>query len=128
MVRTAAKVQQRVQRIKKHLKDNPNLSLRAASKLEGIRQTTVSDRRHGRGGWVDITHPAAKLTRHQEKVLANHIRRSQAMLRPTLYSEIRGIANVLAGLNNVSVKPLGIHWVTKFIKRTPGLKTTREQY
>ena len=122
---------ERENRIQQALKDcqtDSELSQRQIAAKNGIPASTLSARLHGRPSRTNTRHTNAKLTFHQEAVLAKLIRSSQQQFRPVHYPEVRAIANRMARENNANVSPIGINWVTKFISRQPGLRSLREQH
>ena len=100
-----------------------NSYLQAAA-FHGVPVSTLQHRSYGRPSRGDFVLKTRRLTVEQERCLAQWVRDMQYQAMPPAHSKIRAMAEILKAENGPS-QPLGLKWVTKFLKRNPGLTTGR---
>lgn len=97
-------------------------SLRKAAEKRGVPRATLSSRLYGQTALADQTQPHQHLSKNQEARLSTWILRQESLGYAPSHSQIR--ACVLALLQQQGSKVIvGRHWVSKFIKRHPEIKT-----
>jgi hypothetical protein len=85
-------------------------------------QTTLSDRLRGLPSKSEVIQPAQLLYKSQEAILITWILRQEALGYTPSHSQVR--ATVAALLRQQGrERPIGIHWLARFIKRHPEIDT-----
>ncbi|KAF6525725.1 hypothetical protein HZS61_011740 [Fusarium oxysporum f. sp. conglutinans] len=98
------------------------LSQNQAAQKNGVPQTTLSDRLRGLPSRSEITQPAQLLSKSQESRLVTWILRQEALGYAPSHSQVR--ATVAALLRQQGrERHIGVHWLARFIKRHPDIKT-----
>ncbi|KAJ3454563.1 hypothetical protein MRS44_013163 [Fusarium solani] len=101
--------------------DNGLLQNQAAQK-NGMPQTTLSDRLRGVPSRSEVTQPAQLLSKSQGSRLVTWILRQEALGYAPSHSQVR--ATVAALLRQQGrERTIGVHWVARFMKRHPSIKT-----
>ncbi|RKK43179.1 hypothetical protein BFJ66_g10162 [Fusarium oxysporum f. sp. cepae] len=99
-----------------------DLSQHQAAQKHGMPQTTLSDRLRGLPSKSEVTQPAQLLYKSQEARLVTWILRQEALGYAPSHSQVR--ATVAALLRQQGrERPIGIHWLARFIKRHPEINT-----
>ncbi|KAF4446915.1 hypothetical protein F53441_9493, partial [Fusarium austroafricanum] len=98
------------------------LSQNKAEQKHGIPQPTLSGRLRGVPPKSEVTHPAQLLSRSQESRLVAWILRQEALGYAPSHSQVRATVNALLRQQGRE-KPVGVHWLARFIKRHPYIKT-----
>jgi hypothetical protein len=102
-------------------------SLRQAAKANNnCPPSTARDRYRGRLPHGQEAIPHARLTRYQEDILAAYIRDLQLQYAPVNNIQLGIVAQAMARQNHPHAR-LGIHWISRFIKRRPELSNTRNK-
>ncbi|KAJ3453209.1 hypothetical protein MRS44_018864 [Fusarium solani] len=98
------------------------LSQNQAAQKNGVPQTTLSDRLRGLPSKSEVTQPAQLLSKSEESRLVTWILRQEALGYAPSHSQVR--ATVAALLRQQGrERPIGVHWLARFIKRHPNIKT-----
>ncbi|KAL9562904.1 hypothetical protein ACKAV7_013090 [Fusarium commune] len=98
------------------------LSQNQTAQKNGVPQTTLSDRLRGLPSRSEITQPAQLLSKSQESRLIIWILRQEALGYAPSHSQVR--ATVAALLRQQGrERHISIHWLARFIKRHPDIKT-----
>ncbi|KAJ3469835.1 hypothetical protein MRS44_003900 [Fusarium solani] len=98
------------------------LSQNQSAQKHGIPQPTLSNRLRGVPPKSEVTHPAQLLSKSQESRLVSWILRQEALGYAPSHSQVR--ATVAALLQQQGrEKPIGVHWLARFMKRHPSIKT-----
>ncbi|KAJ4175462.1 hypothetical protein NW767_15841 [Fusarium falciforme] len=98
------------------------LSQNQSAQKHGIPQPTLSNRLRGVPPKSEVTHPAQLLSKPQESRLVSWILRQEALGYAPSHSQVR--ATVAALLQQQGrEKPIGVHWLARFMKRHPSIKT-----
>ncbi|KAJ3454573.1 hypothetical protein MRS44_013173 [Fusarium solani] len=99
-----------------------DLSQHQAAQKNGMPQTTLSDRLRGLPSKSEVTHPAQLLSKSQEARLVTWIHRQEALGYAPSHIQVR--ATVAALLRQQGrERTIGVHWVARFMKRHPSIKT-----
>ncbi|KAH7463266.1 hypothetical protein FOMA001_g18044 [Fusarium oxysporum f. sp. matthiolae] len=97
------------------------LSQNQSAQKHGMPQTTLSDRLRCLPSKSEVTHPAQLLSKTQETRLVIWVLRQEALGYAPSHSQVR--ATVAALLRQQGrEKPIGVHWVARFVKRHPATK------
>ncbi|KAM5529864.1 hypothetical protein FOXYSP1_17708 [Fusarium oxysporum f. sp. phaseoli] len=97
------------------------LSQNQSAQKHGMPQTTLSDRLRCLLSKSEVTHPSQLLSKTHEIRLVSWVLRQEALGYAPSYSQVR--ATVAAFLQQQGrEKPIGIHWVARFVKRHPATK------
>ncbi|KAJ3454592.1 hypothetical protein MRS44_013192 [Fusarium solani] len=98
------------------------LSQNQAAQKNGVPPTTLSDRLRGLPSKSEVTQPAQLLSKSEESRLGTWILRQEALGYAPSHSQVR--ATVAALLRQQErERPIGVHWLTRFIKRHDDIKT-----
>ncbi|KAJ3454646.1 hypothetical protein MRS44_013246 [Fusarium solani] len=101
------------------------LSQNQAAQKNGMPPTTLSDRLRGVPSRSEATQPVQLLSKPQEPRLVAWVLRQEALGYAPSHSQVR--ATVTALLRQQSrERPIGIHWLARFMKRHPSIKTKIE--
>jgi hypothetical protein len=103
------------------IRNNENLSVRAASKLYDVRRTTLQDRLAGRPARRDLPANSRKLTDLEEKAIVQYVIELSARAFPPRLCGVEDMANQL--LRERDAPPVGKRWAHNFVKRQPELRT-----
>lgn len=100
-----------------------------AAKHTNVPRESLRQRWQGRMSRVEAREKQQKLTKAEEKVLANWITRLTATGHPARHDFIRDMAEEIRKQRGVTIQlhlniPLGKSWVQQFITRHPYLQTT----
>lgn len=117
----------RVQQALIDLSNDSEMRIIDAARAHQVNPSTLSKRKGGRKSRANSRHINAKLSLHQEKVLANVIKKQQVLYQPVNYVALRSLANKFAIANDSCAEPIGINWPSNFIKRHPDIKSRNEQ-
>jgi hypothetical protein len=98
------------------------LSQNKAGQKHGVPQPTLSGRLRGVPPKSEVTHPAQLLPKSQESSLVAWILRQEALGYAPSHSQVRATVTALLRQQGRE-KPIGIHWLARFIKRHPSIKT-----
>ncbi|KAG6979719.1 hypothetical protein FocnCong_v010364 [Fusarium oxysporum f. sp. conglutinans] len=98
------------------------LSQNQARQKHGIPQPTLSDRLRGVLPKSEVTHPAQLLSKSQESRLVAWILRQVALGYAPSHNQVRATVTVLLRQHGRE-KPIGVHWLARFMKRHPSIKT-----
>ncbi|OBS15625.1 hypothetical protein FPOA_28255 [Fusarium poae] len=93
-----------------------------AGQKHGVPQPTLSGRLRGVPPKSEVTHPAQLLPKSQESSLVAWILRQEALGYAPSHSQVRATVTALLRQQGRE-KPIGIHWLARFIKRHPSIKT-----
>ena len=105
----------------KALKNENELSIRAAAKLYAVPYTTLYRQRAGRRAQCNIPANSHKLTDLEEQTIIQYfIKLCTLSFLPRLYG-VKDMANQLLHIRDAS--DVGIRWATNFVQRQPGLRT-----
>lgn len=97
------------------------LSQYRSAQKHGIHPATLSDRLRGLPSKSEDTQPAQLLSKSQETRLVSWILRQETLGYAPSHSQVR--ATVAALLRRqCREKPIGVHWISRFIKRHPAIK------
>ncbi|OBS16804.1 hypothetical protein FPOA_27081 [Fusarium poae] len=93
-----------------------------AGQKHGVPQPTLSGRLRGVPPKSEVAHPAQLLPKSQESSLVAWILRQEALGYAPSHSQVRATVTALLRQQGRE-KPIGIHWLARFIKRHPSIKT-----
>ncbi|KAF6515341.1 hypothetical protein HZS61_005247 [Fusarium oxysporum f. sp. conglutinans] len=97
------------------------LSQNQSAQKHGMPQTTLSDHLRCLPSKSEVTHPAQLLSKTQEIGLVSWVLRQEALGYAPSHNQVR--ATVAALLRQQGrEKPIGVHWVARFVKRHPATK------
>ncbi|KAJ0132088.1 hypothetical protein HZ326_24823 [Fusarium oxysporum f. sp. albedinis] len=97
------------------------LSQHEAAQKHGMPQTTLSDRLRGIPPKSEVTHPSRLLSKSQEARLITWILRQEALGYAPSHSQVRAAVAALLRQHGRE-RPIGVHWLTRFVKRHPSIK------
>ena len=98
-------------------------SIRSFAEQYGVNHITLSRRYKNKAKTSKISHiKQQRLTPAQEKALVKYVEQLESWSFPPCISHLRFTAQEIA-LRNGDTKPIGINWVSKFMKRHPELAT-----
>jgi hypothetical protein len=98
------------------------ISQNQAAQKHCIPQPTLSGRLRGAPPTSEVTHPAQLLSKSQESRLVAWILRQEVLGYAPSHSQVR--ATVAAPLRQQGrERPMGVHWLVRFMKRHPSIKT-----
>ena len=103
------------------VKENPKLSLFAASKIYSISYTTLYHRRAGRPTRRDIPANSRSLTDLEEQTIVQYVTELYARAFPPRLCGVEDMANQLR--RERDAPPVGKRWAYNFVKRQPELQT-----
>jgi DDE superfamily endonuclease len=103
------------------LKNDPNLSLRAAAKIYNIERTTLARRQAGRPARCDIPPNSRKLTNLEEETIVQYILNLCTRSFPPRLCGVEDMANQLLRARDAS--DVGQRWAHNFVRRRPELRT-----
>ncbi|KAJ3453253.1 hypothetical protein MRS44_017500 [Fusarium solani] len=98
------------------------LSQNQAAQKNGMPPTTLSDRLRGVPSRSEVTQPAQLLSKSQESRLVTWILRQEALGNAPSHSQVRATVAALLRQQGQEM-PISVHWVARFMKRHPSLKT-----
>lgn len=98
------------------------LSQNKSAQKHGIPQTILSARLRGLPSISEVTQPAQLLSKSQEARLVTWILRQEALGYAPSHSQVRATVATLLRQQGRE-RPIGVHWVARFIKRHPSIKT-----
>ncbi|KAF6528518.1 hypothetical protein HZS61_008820 [Fusarium oxysporum f. sp. conglutinans] len=101
--------------------DNGLSQNKSAHKRE-IPRSTLGDRLRGLPSRSEVTQPAQLLSKHEESRLVAWILRQEALGYAPSHSQVRATVNALLRQQGRE-KPVGVHWLARFMKRHPSIKT-----
>jgi hypothetical protein len=96
-------------------------SIRAAAAVYRVSRTTLTRRLNGIASQSDYRPKIRNLTESEESVVVKHILDLDSKGFSPSPRDVRGMANKLRGCRNLA--PVGPNWATRFVKRTPELKS-----
>ncbi|KAF4438764.1 hypothetical protein F53441_12724 [Fusarium austroafricanum] len=99
-----------------------DLSQNQAAQKNGVPQTTLSDRLRGLPSKSEVTQPAQLLSKSEESRLVTWILRQEALGYAPSHSQVRATVAALLRQQGQE-RPIGVHWLARFIKRHPNIKT-----
>ena len=103
------------------MKSDATLSERRAAVTYNVHRATLQDRRAGIASRRDVHPNSAKLTRYEEDVIVQQIKKLDARgFAPTL-AYLREMANQLLAVR--SGGQVGEKWARNFVRRKPGIKS-----
>ncbi|EXK77134.1 hypothetical protein FOQG_18150 [Fusarium oxysporum f. sp. raphani 54005] len=105
----------------KNVTDN-GLSQNQAAQKNGMPPTALSDRLRGVPSRAEVTQPAQLLSKVEESRLAAWILRQEALGYAPSHSQVRATVTALLRQQGRE-RPMGVHWLARFIKRHPSIKT-----
>ena len=103
------------------IRQDPQLSIRAAAKTYGAPETTLRYRIRGRPPTTETRHGRLNLTSAEEETLVQHILNLDSRGFPPRLEHVRGMANLLLATRHAP--PVGKLWPYNFIRRRTELKT-----
>ncbi|KAH7471797.1 hypothetical protein FOMA001_g13364 [Fusarium oxysporum f. sp. matthiolae] len=101
--------------------DNGLSQNKSAQKRE-IPRSTLGDRLRGLPSRSEVTQPAQLLSKPEESRLVAWILRQEALGYAPSHSQVRATVNALLRQQGRE-KPVGVHWLARFMKRHPSIKT-----
>ncbi|KAG6979718.1 hypothetical protein FocnCong_v010367 [Fusarium oxysporum f. sp. conglutinans] len=101
--------------------DNGLSQSKSAQKRE-IPRSTLGDRLRGLPSRSEVTQPAQLLSKPEESRLVAWILRQEALGYAPSHSQVRATVNALLRQQGRE-KPVGVHWLARFMKRHPSIKT-----
>jgi hypothetical protein len=101
--------------------DNGLSQSKSAQKRE-IPRSTLGDRLRGLPSRSEVTQPAQLLSKPEEPRLVAWILRQEALGYAPSHSQVRATVNALLRQQGRE-KPVGVHWLARFMKRHPSIKT-----
>ncbi|KAH7461483.1 hypothetical protein FOMA001_g19113 [Fusarium oxysporum f. sp. matthiolae] len=101
--------------------DNGLSQNKSAQKRE-IPWSTLGDRLRGLPSRSEVTQPAQLLSKPEESRLVAWILRQEALGYAPSHSQVRATVNALLRQQGRE-KPVGVHWLARFMKRHPSIKT-----
>ncbi|RKL05709.1 hypothetical protein BFJ70_g17078 [Fusarium oxysporum] len=101
--------------------DNGLSQSKSAQKRE-IPRSTLGDRLRGLPSRSEVTQPAQLLSKPEESRLVTWILRQEALGYAPSHSQVRATVNALLRQQGRE-KPVGVHWLARFMKRHPSIKT-----
>ncbi|EXK24419.1 hypothetical protein FOMG_18845 [Fusarium oxysporum f. sp. melonis 26406] len=101
--------------------DNGLSQNKSAQKRE-IPRSTLGDRLRGLPSRSEVTQPAQLLSKPEESRLVAWILRQEALGYAPSHSQVRTTVNALLRQQGRE-KPVGVHWLARFMKRHPSIKT-----
>ncbi|KAJ0129130.1 Uncharacterized protein HZ326_27772 [Fusarium oxysporum f. sp. albedinis] len=101
--------------------DNGLSQSKSAQKRE-IPRSTFGDRFRGLPSRSEVTQPAQLLSKPEESRLVAWILRQEALGYAPSHSQVRATVNALLRQQGRE-KPVGVHWLARFMKRHPSIKT-----
>ncbi|KAH7460471.1 hypothetical protein FOMA001_g19497 [Fusarium oxysporum f. sp. matthiolae] len=101
--------------------DNRLSQSKSAQKRETPR-STLGDRLRGLPSRSEVTQPAQLLSKPEESRLVVWIPRQEALGYTPSHSQVRATVNALLRQQGRE-KPVGVHWLARFMKRHPSIKT-----
>jgi hypothetical protein len=105
------------------LKNDPNLSARAAAMIYSVDPRKLQRRQHGMPSRRDIAANSRKLTDLEERAIVQYVLDLDSRSFPPRLRDVEDMANKLLADRDAS--PVGKRWASNFIKRQPELKTRR---
>ena len=124
-------VEARIQKALHALSDTPGLSVAAAHRRFHVPYPRLYARHQGRDSKMKLTGPNERLSEDQDLALQTHIKRYNSYgipaLAPQLISAAQRILNTSLKLGQEST-PLGRNWVTRYLKRNPHMRHTKQKY
>ena len=103
------------------LKNDQNLSLRAAAKIYNVSHRTLARRRDGKSARHDIPANSRKLTDLEERAIVRYIVELVTRLFSPRLCGVKDMANQL--LYACDATPVGKRWAHNFVWRQPELQT-----
>ena len=103
------------------LRNDKNLSVRAAAKIYGVARKTLERRRAGKPARCDTIPKSRKLTQSEEEVIVQYIVELDARSFPPRLRGVEDMANQLLRVRDAP--PVGKLWAHNFVKRQPELRT-----
>ncbi|KAL9565628.1 hypothetical protein ACKAV7_009810 [Fusarium commune] len=101
--------------------DNGLSQNKSAQKRE-IPRSTLGDRLRGLPSRSEVTQPSQLLSKPEESRLVAWILRQEALGYAPSHSQVRATVNALLRQQGRE-KPVGVHWLARFMKRHPSIKT-----
>ncbi|RKK48720.1 hypothetical protein BFJ67_g7192, partial [Fusarium oxysporum f. sp. cepae] len=105
------------------LKNDPELSIRAAAATYTVDFSTLARRRRGQSSRRDIIPNSRKLTDLEESTIIQYVLDLDSRSFPPRLRDVEDMANKL--LADRDAPPVGKRWASNFVKRQPELKTRR---
>ncbi|KAM9875431.1 transposase [Verticillium dahliae] len=103
------------------IKQDPNLSARAAAKIYNVDHSTLARRRRGQSSRRDITPLTRKLTDLEESTIVQYVLDMDSRSFPPRLSGVEDMANRLLAERDAT--KVGKNWASNFVRRQPQLKT-----
>ncbi|RFN47273.1 hypothetical protein FIE12Z_8486 [Fusarium flagelliforme] len=101
--------------------DNGLSQNKSAQKCE-IPRSTLGDRLRGLPSRSEVTQPAQLLSKPEESRLVSWILRQEDLGYAPSHSQVRATVTALLRQQGRE-KPVGVHWLARFMKRHPSIKT-----
>ena len=114
--------EEEVQRAIKIVQSRRFRSIRQTTLATTVPRSTIGHRLAGRSSRDNITLKTERLTAPQKGVLIQYILDLQLQFQPPNHHQIHFIAQQLANQNGPP-RDLGKNWVSRFVNRSPQLKT-----
>ena len=105
----------------KAIKNDTNLSIRAAAKIYNVTASTIRNRRDGRPARCDTTANSKKLTESEENAIIQYVTELSTRSFPPRLRGVEEMANQLLRVRDAP--PVGKLWAHNFVKRQPELCT-----
>lgn len=103
------------------IKSDASLSQRRAAALYNVNQSTISNRRAGQTSRRDSHPNRSKLSKNEEEVIVQTIRKLDKRGFAPTFSYVRDMANQLLVARRGEI--VGINWVYRLISRRPDIKS-----
>jgi hypothetical protein len=103
------------------LRNDQNLSVRAAAKIYKVSHTTLTQRRAGRPARRDTLANSRKLTELEEETIVQYVLELSTRSFPPRLCGVEDMANQL--LRARGAPDVGQRWASNFVKRRPELRT-----